>query len=183
MLFVQETWWVPSWILGNEWEKWKYGAGNQRYGLHFQERGGWLLSHTAGQRATEKLMSLMVVGGREYPRQKPGVLGHQEPGEAMEQGKQVECQGEYYQRSQGRSSFQKREWPVVLHATRRTRNVHERPLDLVMTQLWWVNSERAVQCMVSKRRKKLWTVPSRNSILEGKSREDGRLKFICVKVG
>lgn len=33
------------------------------------------MSHTAGQRATEKLMSLMVVGGREYPRQKPGVLG------------------------------------------------------------------------------------------------------------
>lgn len=37
-------------------------------------------------------------------------------------------------RSQGRSCFLEKERPVVLQATRRLRNVHERPLDLVITQ-------------------------------------------------
>lgn len=39
-----------------------------------------------------------------------------------------------------------------LCATDSISNVCERPLDLVMTQWWWVHPERAVQCMASKRR-------------------------------
>lgn len=73
------------------WEKWTYGGGKWKYGLDFQERerGGWGLLHTAGQRAAEKLLSLMGVGSRGVPKQKPGDLGHQEGGDAQGKGNGV----------------------------------------------------------------------------------------------
>ena len=85
-------------------------------GLIFnRERGRWELLYIAGQRAIEKLVSLMVVSSRGFPKQKPGDLGHQEPGEAQGQGNGVgKIGGACYQRSQGRSCFQKKEWARVL---------------------------------------------------------------------
>lgn len=36
-------------------DKWTYGVGNWKSGLDLRNRGGWELSHPAGQRATDEL--------------------------------------------------------------------------------------------------------------------------------
>lgn len=91
------------------------------------------MSHTGGRRATEELRSPGSVGSGGYPKQKPGDVGDQEPGGGQGGDNGVGGVGRVpgwvlYQRRQGRSCLQKKEWPVVLRAPGRSRSIHDRPL-------------------------------------------------------